>query len=55
MAGPKGAKGNLQLIEDPENAKFTIKICPTMKGTYYLYVKIADQNISKSPFKIIVR
>lgn len=55
IAGPKGGKGNLELIEDKENAKFTVKIKPSMKGKYLLYVKIADQNISKSPFTINVR
>lgn len=54
MAGPKGAKANLQLIEG-EGAKFTIQIQPTMKGKYLLYVKIADQQISKSPFTIQVK
>ena len=55
MAGPKDAKANLQLIEDKEHAKFTLKIKPSAKGKYLLYVKIADQQISKSPFTIMVR
>ena len=54
MAGPKDAKANLELIEEADKAKFTLKFKPTAKGKYLLYVKIAGQNIPNSPFNIKV-
>lgn len=54
MAGPKDAKANLELVEDPDKAKFTLKFKPTLKGKYLLYVKIAGQNIPNSPFNLKV-
>ncbi|XP_053200943.1 filamin-C-like [Panonychus citri] len=53
MAGPKGAKVNLKMVEEKETV-FKVTYSPTIKGNYLLYVKIANTNVPGSPFSIIV-
>jgi hypothetical protein len=52
MAGPKDAKANLKMIEDPENPKYLVSYSPTLPGTYLMYVKIAGENVPGSPFTL---
>lgn len=52
MAGPKDAKVNLKMVEDPENPKYLVTFSPTMKGTYVMYVKISGENVPGSPFTL---
>ena len=52
MAGPKDAKANLKMVEDPENPKYLVTYSPTVPGTYLMYVKIAGENVPGSPFTL---
>ena len=52
MAGPKNAKVNLKIMEEPKNPKYLVTFSPSVKGQYLMYVKIADQNVPGSPFTL---
>lgn len=51
MAGPRGAKVNLKMTQIKETT-YDINYSPSVKGTYLLYVKIAEVNVPGSPFTI---
>lgn len=52
MAGPKDAKVNLKMVENPENPKYLVTFSPSIKGNYVMYVKISGENVPGSPFNL---
>ena len=52
MAGPRNARVNLKLVEDPKNPKYLVTFSPSMKGHYLMYIRISDQNVPGSPFSL---
>jgi len=52
MAGPKDAKANLKMTEDPENPKYLVTFSPSIPGNYLMYVRIAGENVPGSPYQL---